>query len=396
MMNKSQYSEAYRISQLLAKFLAKTITTEEEAELNRWRNRNENNRLLFEEICNAETQKERNQFIQQINVTHAWKQTQKRLSAPTKKNRNLFIYGSIAATIALLISFPLLFQTPEVKNEETSFSQIVPGSSKAMLITSYGQKITLSSIDEKEQAIQLKNGTKITSDGKKITYFQATDSLTPIKIDTIRIPRGGEFTLILPDKTTVWLNSETEISFPTRFDKDKRVVSLKGEAFFSVAKDSTAPFIVKTTNNLTVKVLGTKFNIQAYKDENTIETTLNEGSVLVSDGKQSIQLKPDQQAVYRVDNKTLSSREVNADYISSWREGKFIFENETLESIMNKLSRWYDIRLFYANESVKNFHFTGDLERYDDFNEVLKMLEKATNIHFNINGKNVIISKTHQ
>ncbi|WP_308573125.1 FecR family protein [uncultured Sanguibacteroides sp.] len=395
-MNKSQYSEAYRISQLLAKFLAKTITTEEEAELNGWRNRNENNRLLFEEICNAETQKERNQFIQQINVTHAWEQTQKRLSAPTKKNRNLFIYGSIAATIALLISFPLLFQTPEVKNEETSFSQIVPGSSKAMLITSYGQKITLSSIDEKEQAIQLKNGTKITSDGKKITYFQATDSLTPIKIDTIRIPRGGEFTLILPDKTTVWLNSETEISFPTRFDKDKRVVSLKGEAFFSVAKDSTAPFIVKTTNNLTVKVLGTKFNVQAYTDENTIETTLNEGSVLVSNGQQSIQLKPNQQAVYHTTNRTLNSREVNADYISSWREGKFIFENETLESIMNKLSRWYDIRLFYANESVKNFHFTGDLERYDDFNEVLKMLEKATNIHFNINGKNVIISKTHQ
>ncbi|MCR9013149.1 FecR family protein [Gabonibacter chumensis] len=395
-MNKSQYSEEYRISQLLAKFLAKTITPEEEAELNGWRTRNENNHFLFEEICTAETKKERDQFIQQIDVTYAWEQTRKRLSVRTKKERNLFIYGSIAATIALLISFSILFQTPETKKEETSFSQIVPGSPKAILITSYGQKIALSSVDEKEQAILLKNGTKIINDGKKITYYQTTDSLAPIKIDTIRIPRGGEFTLILPDKTCVWLNSESEISFPSKFSQGERVVTLKGEAFFSVTKDTSAPFIVQTINNLTIKVLGTKFNIQAYSDENTIETTLSEGSVLVSDGKQSIQLKPDQQAIYHINDQTLNSRKVKAGHISAWREGKFIFENTSLESIMNKLSRWYDIHVFYANESVKNFHFTGDLERYDDFSETLRMLELSTNIHFNINGKNVIISETNK
>ncbi|KIO46090.1 FecR family protein [Sanguibacteroides justesenii] len=392
----THYSEDYRISQLLAKYLAKTITSKEEAELEAWKATDENNRILFEDICSTENRKERDQFIQQINIPLAWSKTRKRLFVPRKRNKKLFVYGGMAAAISLFIGFSILFQSPQSEKAVTPTAQIVPGSSKAMLITSYGQKIALSSIDEEEQAIQLKNGTKITNDGKKVTYFPTTDSLVPVKIDTIRTPRGGEFILILPDETTVWLNSETEISFPTRFDKDKRIVNLKGEAFFSVTKDSSAPFIVRTADKLTIKVLGTKFNVQAYTDENTIETTLSEGSVLVSNGQRSIQLKPNQQAVYHTSNRVLNSREVNADHISSWREGKFIFENETLESIMNKLSRWYDIHLFYANESVKNFHFTGDLERYDDFSEVLKMLEKATNIQFNINGKNVIISKTHK
>ena len=197
----------------------------------------------------------------------------------------------------------------------------------------------------------------------------------------------------MPDGTHVWINSDSELSFPTQFDSTRREVFLTGEAYFSVTKDKEKPFIVKVNEDIEIKVLGTQFNVQAYQDENTIETTLCEGSVNVSDGKQKVTLTPSLQAVYSKSTKNLITRKVDTRLYSSWKDGLFVFENKPLEEIMTPLSRWYNIHVFYANQAVKTYHFTGDLERYGDFRKTLGMIEKATSIRFVINGNNIMVEE---
>ena len=160
---------------------------------------------------------------------------------------------------------------------------------------------------------------------------------------------------------------------------------------------SDYPLTVKTSatgyEDIEIKVLGTQFNVQAYQDENTIETTLCEGSVNVSDGKQKVTLTPSLQAVYSKSTKNLITRKVDTRLYSSWKDGLFVFENKPLEEIMTTLSRWYNIHVFYANQAVKTYHFTGDLERYGDFRKTLGMIEKATSIRFVINGNNIMVEE---
>lgn len=390
-MEADRYSEDYRISRLLTKYLGKTLTFEEEKELQDWLGENENNRILFGGICSAENMQERENFIRQLDMSRAWKQTRVRMGYSFGKARRWWRWTSVAAAIALFIGISLIYSNPEFGELPVQTNRIESGDSKAVLITPYGQRISLYDCGKKKQWITLKDGTRIMNDGKKVTYSQTMDSIPHLSNNVIQVPRGGEFELILPDKTHVWLNAETEISFPTKFKPEFRLVTLKGEAFFDVAKDPESPFLVQTGENLTIRVLGTQFNVQSYPDDHSIETTLCEGAVLVSDGKQDVRLLPNQQAVYHIREKRLSSGKVNAGQVAAWKDGKFIFENASLESIMNRLCRWYDIQVVYVHQQVRNFHFTGDLERYDDFNKTLRMLEKATNIQFEMKGKTVLI-----
>lgn len=151
------------------------------------------------------------------------------------------------------------------------------------------------------------------------------------------------------------------------------------------------PFIVNVYDKLKVEVLGTEFNVQAYSGDEVVKTTLNCGKVRVMMGKEALELVPDQQAVCDLRHRRFHKIEVNANYFSAWKDGKFIFEDEPLENILNSLARWYNISVFYQNEELKNFHFTGDLERYDDFSVALRMLEKATNIRFLVTGRTVVV-----
>ena len=169
--------------------------------------------------------------------------------------------------------------------------------------------------------------------------------------------------------------------------------SLTEVAYFSVRRDKKRPFTVKVGQNVEVKVLGTQFNLQAYPDAQTIETTLCEGSVNVSDGKQKVTLTPSQQAVYSKVTMNITTRKVDVRLYSAWKEGLFVFENKPLEEIMTTLSRWYNVNVFYANQALKTYHFTGDLERYGDFRKTLSMIEKATSIRFKINGNNITVEE---
>ena len=248
---------------------------------------------------------------------------------------------------------------------------------------------------DSSQTLELGNGFIAINKGNVVEYmeFSTPPSQQKNKNNIIQVPRGGEYELILPDGTHVWLNSDSELSFPLQFDSTKREVSLSGEAYFDVTKDPQKPFTVKLTGGIEVKVLGTQFNVQAYPDEKTIETTLCEGSVNVSDGTKETTLTPSLQAVYSKTDKSITTRKVDIRLYTSWKKGLFVFENKPLEEIMTTLSRWYNINVFYTNQTVKTYHFTGDLERYGDFRKALGMIEKATSIRFVINGNNIMVEE---
>lgn len=289
----------------------------------------------------------------------------------------------------LILQEPIL-----VVDESLPVAEVQAGSPKAILITPEGKQFNLSRQDS-SKTLQLGNGFTAINKGNIVEYTGNSDSLSfqGTQKHVIQIPKGGEYELILPDGTHVWINSDSELSFPTQFDSTRREVFLTGEAYFSVTKDKEKPFIVKVNEDIEIKVLGTQFNVQAYQDENTIETTLCEGSVNVSDGKQKVTLTPSLQAVYSKSTKNLITRKVDTRLYSSWKDGLFVFENKPLEEIMTTLSRWYNIHVFYANQAVKTYHFTGDLERYGDFRKTLGMIEKATSIRFVINGNNIMVEE---
>ena len=211
--------------------------------------------------------------------------------------------------------------------------------------------------------------------------------------NTLYIPKGGEYALLLPDGSRVWLNSETSIRFPVRFLEDQRDVYLVGEAYFEVAKDTSAPFHVHIEGG-EVTVLGTSFNISAYKEDSIWQTTLVSGRVQVTTGNRKILMTPAEQ--YSVNTRTGEGilRDVDTELYISWVDGKFYFNAYTFEDIVRKLERWYDFKMDYRDENIKQMRFSGTINKHRPLNEILQFLEKTTDIHFEISGKNIIVSKT--
>ena len=390
-----EYTKEYRIAQLIAKEMAGELSPEEKTELQQWQAEDSSDAELYGRILNPDNKRSRDQFIENLEVKASWQKVEKRLIPKhNHKSRKLTWWSSVAAVALLSITIGLLIpRSNKPQQENLPVAEIHAGSSKAILITPEGRQISLSQ-QTTQQTLDLGNGIIAINNGNAVEYRQQTDSLNiKHKQHIIQVPKGGEYELILPDGTHVWINSDSELSFPTQFDDTKREVTLSGEAYFSVTKNAAKPFIVKTNGNIEVKVLGTEFNILAYPDADVVETTLCEGSVNVSDKKQNVTLTPSHQAIYEKQSKNLTTREVDVRLYTTWKDGLFVFENKPLEDIMTTLSRWYNINVFYSNPAVKKYHFTGDLERYGDFRKTLRMIEKATSIHFNVNGNNIIVEE---
>jgi transmembrane sensor len=208
--------------------------------------------------------------------------------------------------------------------------------------------------------------------------------------NTISTPNGGQYALILPDGTKVMLNAASSLTYPAAFRGKERVVQLNGEAYFEVAKNKDMPFIVKSGSQ-TVEVLGTHFNINAYRDEASIKTTLLEGSVRVSAGANSTLIVPGQQASTRESNAgEISKYTVDVDKETAWKDGLFSFQNEDLKSIMRQVARWYDVKVVYAG-NLPNEKFIGEISRTSNLSDVFKILE-LNNFHFDVEGKTVTVS----
>ena len=222
----------------------------------------------------------------------------------------------------------------------------------------------------------------------------------PLLEMTASTARGQTYQFTLPDGTKVWLNADSKIKFPSKFAGKERQVVLEGEGYFEVAKNRAKPFVVETAGGngaagQRVEVLGTHFNINAYKDEASIKTTLLEGSVRVSrpGGKRDdVVLKPDQQSIL-TNNNPIQVKQVDPAAAIDWKEGLFVVDNEPLERIMAKISRWYDVQIVDERGPAKPITFKGSFSRYDNVSKVLSKLEFTGDLKFKIQGRKIIITK---
>ena len=263
---------------------------------------------------------------------------------------------------------------------------IAPGNSRAIL---YSGNRKVIEIEEDMQSVWMNDSSLLVA-GHQLRYTGSAAG-TPER-NTLVVPRGGEFSVVLPDGSKVWLNAATRLSYPNRFCGSERMVELEGEAYFEVRHDDWMPFIVKTVSS-SVRVYGTSFNVKAYPDDSFQKTTLEEGSVgLIVEGRE-YRLAPDEQAVWNAGNHEVEILKVDAALQSAWRSGQFMFGNERLEDIMAQLSRWYDVDIFFAAAELKELHFSGTLDRYEDIGRVLRMIGLTTDIAFTLKGRTVTITR---
>lgn len=304
----------------------------------------------------------------------------------------------IAAVLLVMISAAIYIiflqksstATP-IEVAKTKTSKIIPGGNKAYLTTANGNIIILDGL--KNGLLSAQNGLAIdkVKDGL-LRYSPGTDGGASSEMagyNTIAIPRGGQYQLILSDGTRVWLNSASTLRYPVNFSEKERVVQLTGEAYFEVAKDKTKPFRVNA-NDLDVKVLGTHFNIMAYKDENAIKTTLLEGSVQLTAHNKKVMLKPGEQGRLNYGSRSIDIHQVDAGEAVAWKEGYFVFDNEDIHTIMKRIARWYDVEVVFPS-NFKRANFGGTVSRFKDVTQVLKSLELTGSVHFEIKERRIIV-----
>lgn len=311
-------------------------------------------------------------------------------------NKKFLLISSITG-IAASILFLIFFQFNNTGNNEPfktakQVQSIVPGSNKAVLILADGSEHDLTS---GKNTIITTDGTEIKNSGNKLDYSSNKGVSAEIKYNTLKIPRGGEYFLILADSTKVWLNSETTLRFPVQFASDVRKVELIGEAYFEVTRKNDIPFIVSSEGQQ-VRVLGTQFNISSYPDNSAILTTLVEGSVEVTlegNPEEKTYLKPSEQSIILKNENLIKKHSVDVGPFIAWKEGRFVFHDQMLSDIMETLSKWYDVQVVFSEEELKNVRFTGNLERRSDFNDILEIIERTDEVKFEITNNLITIKK---
>ncbi len=265
---------------------------------------------------------------------------------------------------------------------------IPPAGKRAMLTTSDGSTIVLDSIQN--GTITHKGATQISKQGGMLIYdvppHGAADG--PVVYNTLTTPKGGQYQVVLPDGSKVWLNAASSLHFPSAFTGSERVVELTGEAYFEVAKNEKKPFSVRA-GNMSVNVLGTHFNINAYADESAIKTSLLEGKVKIIRGKTSGILKPGQQGVLNDKEDRVEINNANLEEVIAWKNGIFQFEGADIASIMNEIGRWYNVKIVYPGK-VPVRRFEGKISRSAQLSEVLRILE-LSNVKFSVVGNNIIV-----
>ncbi len=320
-------------------------------------------------------------------VDNAWRKIQ-----PKRGRKWMLSVCKYVAMVVLGVSLVYVVTRPEPEEKIVRAEVIKPGRLQAELRLGTGVRLAL---NEHQGVYSSGNaGVEIVNDtvtGKVSYHVNKTGMEDSLVFNTLIVPKGGEYSLELPDGTVVWVNSESSLRFPEKFTSNRREVFLEGEAYFEVKKDANRPFYVHTEVGK-VRVLGTAFNVCAYSNDRFWQTTLVEGSVMINQEEKEVLLKPNEQ--YQIDVRTGKAglREVLPELYTSWRDGKFYFKAYTFEELVEKLERWYDFKMFYMNEEIKTRRFSGVVNKYQPLEEMFKFLQMTSDVQFNVKGNVVTAS----
>jgi transmembrane sensor len=379
-MNAEEYLLLYE------KYIAGNCSAEEEQRLFDYE---DNFRLLSTDQTSTETA-----------FTENSAKTYKRILATlAQRQTKVFQLNSllkIAAVLALAIGLGFFYQsyiktsTPKtLKGKSIDFASrpIKPGRNTAELKLANGVVVQLDKI--KDGVIAASENTKIRklSTGS-IEYSKAASSVDHA-MNTITVPAGGNYKVILPDGTAVWLNSVSSLTYPVSFQGKSRNVILKGEAYFEVAKNPKMPFVV-AVDEMRVTVLGTHFDVNAYPEQAKIKTTLLEGSVRLNQASSQVILSPGEQGTVDRRSSDIRMARVNINKVMGWKNGYFMFQDDNIKDIMQQIARWYDVDIEYRG-NVQNKSFGGIYSKHKDIIELLKGLELTGLVHFKIEGRRIIV-----
>lgn len=320
-------------------------------------------------------------------VDNAWRKIQ-----PKRGRKWVLSVCKYAAMFVLGVSLVYVATRPEPEEKIVRAEVIKPGRLQAELRLGTGVRLAL---NEHQGVYSSENaGVEIVNDtvtGKVSYHVNETGMEDSLVFNTLIVPKGGEYSLELPDGTVVWVNSESALRFPEKFTSNRREVFLEGEAYFEVKKDANRPFYVHTEAGK-VRVLGTAFNVCAYSNDRFWQTTLVEGSVMINQEEKEVLLKPNEQ--YQIDVRTGKAglREVLPGIVHVLRDGKFYFKAYTFEELVEKLERWYDFKMFYMNEEIKTRRFSGVVNKYQPLEEMFKFLQMTSDVQFNVKGNVVTAS----
>lgn len=389
------------ISELIGKYMLGTADPREQARLDGWLNEDEANRRLFEKITDPAYAREKIAQWQSIQLPDIPEETKKPKKETGRNRQLLWKLSAAAAFVILLVSGGILLNRAEHRyqslktrfEKEHYLAAIKPGETKATLTTQSGQTVVLGGDEgSNSRAIEAARVKQLQEDSRKKKAEADRKAL-----NNLEIPRGGEFHITLEDGTEVWLNAESTLKYPDHFDGSIREVALTGEAYFKVAKDRQGrPFHVRTAGQL-VRVYGTEFNIFSYEEDQFVYTTLVNGCIsLTRDNSQDSELilTPGHQAVFGKADGATKVKPVATDVVTSWRNGMFVFEDQTLDQIMRQLSRWYNFTYSFTSQEAASTIFMGRMARSSKFGEVLEILEQSGHLKFDVKDNHIVISKS--
>ena len=380
------------IGHLLQKYFSGTIMPDEQRLLDSWMKEKEEHKQLFDRLRKDTRFAEEYGIFREVDTTRAWETFRVKNGLGRQRRMTTWIkYAAVIALPLLVAGVWLLFpRGGEQSIPVAQNTKIVKREASPVLEVVGGGKVILEK--EKDKMIEAGQGVEVQQSSGMLVY---SDSVVSEYVDTnvLRSPKGGEFKLQLADGTRVYLNSATDLRYPVAFTGSERRVYLKGEAYFEVAKDAEHPFIV-VTDDVQVRVYGTSFNVNTLGADG-VRTVLVEGKVGIrgQDSDREYVLKPNELAFYDWNSRDMKIETVDPDLYTLWRKGIFVFERETLENIMNILSLWYDMEVFFQSESAKKLHFSGHMKRYEQIEDILHAITDATGVVFTINDKTVCVSR---
>jgi len=381
------------IHHLIEKYLDGSISPSEEKQLIDWyQNSNEADTEWVSENTDEEEQVRIRilmQVHQQTGIPVTGAKTVKRLWYRIAAAASVLLFLGVASYLI----YPLIHQSSPQAVTAQLVNDIGPGGNKAILTLDNGKKVVLE--DAKNGMISRQGSTLVnkTSSGN-LLYNVINNEETAVVYNTVSTPYGGQYQVTLLDGTKVWLNAGASLRFPTSFPGHERNVELNGEAYFEVAKDKTKPFFVTVNTpsgkSMTVQVLGTHFNVNAYPDEQHNITTLLEGSVKVNYEQENVLLIPGKQAVLNKASGKMNIRDADTEEATAWKNGYFLFNNDKVENIMRQISRWYNVEINYQGDVSKKA-IGGSVSRFKNVSEVLKMLELTGAVHFKMEGRRITV-----
>lgn len=365
--------EQSNIERLIFRYLQGKMTGEERVALEEWLMKGRN-KEIFARLVDKRRIMEKMERLGEYDWQKSWRSMERKLHG-----RRRWPWGRMAVAASffgvIVLGIWMLAESRKEENPVVVVEKIKPGRPYAELVLPDGKVVDL----QKDSVSVFLPAVRDVMEKERETVY-----------NEVRTPRGSEYQVVLPDGSVVWLNSESKLRFPTAFSGGERRVQVSGELYFQVVKDSTAPFRVEVEDMYEVEVLGTEFNVRSYENLPSA-TTLVTGAVVIHDEGADVRLKPGEQARKMNDGRGMSVGKVDVTPFVAWKNGYFLFEDERLEDILHELARWYNVNIFFENQAVREERFSVDMRRHEDFEEVLRLIERTGSVRMTIKENNVFV-----